>query len=79
MTGPWRKSSRSGAGNSSQCVETRANWRKSTRSGQGSSSQCLETRAHGPHVDVRDSKTPELGFLSMSASDWDAFLTTVKK
>lgn len=54
-------------------------WRKSSRSAGGTSSQCVETRANGPRVDVRDSKAPELGFLNMSASDWDALLTTVKK
>jgi hypothetical protein len=54
----WRKSTRSGAGNDSSCVEVRRAWRKSTRSGSTNTSDCVEvspcTDSDGFHV--RDSK-----------------------
>ncbi|WP_369432061.1 DUF397 domain-containing protein [Glycomyces amatae] len=40
----WRKSTRSGAGNDSDCVEVRRAWRKSTYSGAGIDSSCIEVR-----------------------------------
>ena len=53
----WRKSTRSGAGNDSSCVEVRRTWRKSTRSGSGNDSACVEVAIcseDGFHL--RDSK-----------------------
>lgn len=54
----WRKSTRSGPGDSSSCVEVRRTWRKSIRSGPGDSSNCVEvslcTDSEGFHL--RDSK-----------------------
>ncbi|GAA1661309.1 hypothetical protein GCM10009830_03080 [Glycomyces endophyticus] len=54
----WRKSTRSGGDNDSNCVELRRAWRKSTRSGGDNNSDCVELAAcndsDGMHV--RDSK-----------------------
>jgi hypothetical protein len=53
----WRKGTRSGSGNNSDCVEVRRAWRKSTRSGAGNDSSCVEVAMcseEGFHV--RDSK-----------------------
>ncbi|THV32109.1 DUF397 domain-containing protein [Glycomyces paridis] len=54
----WRKSTRSGSTNSSDCIEVRRAWRKSTRSGSTDSSSCVEvslcTDSDGFHL--RDSK-----------------------
>lgn len=53
----WRKSTRSGSGNDSDCIEVRRAWRKSTRSGAGNDSACVEVALcseDGFHV--RDSK-----------------------
>jgi len=54
----WRKSTRSGGDNNSDCVELRRAWRKSTRSGGDNNSSCVELsscdQSDGFHV--RDSK-----------------------
>ncbi|WP_100444993.1 DUF397 domain-containing protein [Glycomyces xiaoerkulensis] len=53
----WRKSTRSGAGNNTSCVEIRRTWRKSTRSGAGNNTNCVEVALcadDGFHL--RDSK-----------------------
>lgn len=54
----WRKSTRSGASNSSDCVELRRAWRKSSLSGSTNTSDCVEvspcTDSSGFHL--RDSK-----------------------
>ncbi|WP_100448576.1 DUF397 domain-containing protein [Glycomyces xiaoerkulensis] len=53
----WRKSTRSGADNNTDCVEVRRTWRKSTRSGADNNSSCVEVSAcsdAGFHL--RDSK-----------------------
>jgi hypothetical protein len=54
----WRKSTRSGAGNDSDCVEVRRAWRKSTRSGSTDSSSCVEVSPCGDSdgFHLRDSK-----------------------
>ncbi|RRR99610.1 DUF397 domain-containing protein [Glycomyces terrestris] len=56
----WRKSTRSGGTNQSNCVELRRAWRKSSRSGSTNTSSCVEV-AHcsedGFHL--RDSKLGE--------------------
>ncbi|GAA4906711.1 uncharacterized protein DUF397 [Stackebrandtia albiflava] len=52
-------------------------WRKSSRSG-GNQGNCVEARANGYGYEVRDSKTPALGALAVSAADWRAFLTSVR-
>ena len=54
----WRKSTRSGADNNTDCVEVRRAWRKSARSGADNNTNCVEvslcTDSDGFHV--RDSK-----------------------
>jgi hypothetical protein len=54
----WRKSTRSGSTNTSDCVELRRAWRKSPLSGPGDSSNCVEVAlcsdSEGFHL--RDSK-----------------------
>lgn len=54
----WRKSTRSGPGDSSNCVEVRRTWRKSSLSGSTNTSDCVEvslcTDSEGFHL--RDSK-----------------------
>ncbi|WP_205327218.1 DUF397 domain-containing protein [Glycomyces sp. YM15] len=38
----WRKSTRSGSGNNSNCVEVRRAWRKGSRSGADNNTNCVE-------------------------------------
>ncbi|MEU5154173.1 DUF397 domain-containing protein [Glycomyces sp. NPDC021274] len=52
----WRKSTRSGGGADSNCVECRVTWRKSTRSNGGANSNCVEARQRAEGFQVRDSK-----------------------
>ncbi|THV42553.1 DUF397 domain-containing protein [Glycomyces buryatensis] len=54
----WRKSTRSGSDNNSDCVELRRAWRKSTRSGSDNNSSCVELAAcnDSDGIHVRDSK-----------------------
>ena len=54
----WRKSSRSGGDNNSDCVELRRAWRKSSLSGADNNSDCVELAAcpDGGGFHVRDSK-----------------------
>jgi len=52
----WRKSTRSGGGANSNCVECRVTWRKSTRSNGGANSSCVEARQRAEGFQVRDSK-----------------------
>ncbi|MFG3339444.1 DUF397 domain-containing protein [Glycomyces sp. NPDC048151] len=54
----WRKSTRSGPGNNTDCVELRRAWRKGTRSGVDNNSDCVELAAcpEGDGFHVRDSK-----------------------
>ncbi|MQM26975.1 DUF397 domain-containing protein [Glycomyces albidus] len=54
----WRKSTRSGGTNQSDCVELRRAWRKSAHSGSTDSSNCVELSpcADSGGFHVRDSK-----------------------
>lgn len=54
----WRKSTRSGGGNNTNCVEVRRAWRKSTRSGADNNSDCVELAfcSDDAGFHVRDSK-----------------------
>ncbi|WP_425266187.1 DUF397 domain-containing protein [Amycolatopsis pretoriensis] len=72
MDARWFKSSYSGDGEGSNCVEVA--WLKSSYSTSGNNSNCVEV-AFGAPVAVRDSKAPA-GELHLSAAAWSAFLTT---
>jgi hypothetical protein len=54
----WRKSTRSGAGNDSSCVEVRRAWRKSSRSGATNDTDCVEVAfcSDDSGFHLRDSK-----------------------
>jgi hypothetical protein len=69
----WRKSTYSGGGGSTECVEV-GSWRKSTYSGGGGSSECLEAGVvdHGS-VLVRDTKSRDGTTLAFAAEAWAAF------
>ena len=53
-----------------------SNWRKSSYS--GGNNDCIEVAGFGLHVLVRDTKTPEMGRLSVPSGQWRAFVTSVK-
>ncbi|MCD0442256.1 DUF397 domain-containing protein [Glycomyces sp. A-F 0318] len=73
----WRKSTRSGSDNNSDCVELRRAWRKSTRSGGDNNSDCVELTvcddSDGFHV--RDSKLGDASpVFDLAASDLASLL-----
>lgn len=51
-------------------------WHKSSYSNQNQN--CVEV-AEGPVTSVRDTRHRELGHLAFSATEWHAFLDSVKK
>lgn len=54
-------------------------WRKSSYS-EGGANDCLEVSDDHPGiVPVRDSKRPDDGTLTFSASSWSAFMAGVKR
>jgi hypothetical protein len=71
---PWRKSTYS-SGAQTQCVEV-ATWRKSTHS-TGAQSQCVEVATDGV-VLIRDTTDRDGGTLSVSASAWSRFISSIK-
>ncbi|GAA2152432.1 DUF397 domain-containing protein [Glycomyces lechevalierae] len=73
----WRKSTRSGSGNNSSCVEIRRAWRKSSRSGSGNNSDCVEVAVcssdDGFHL--RDSKLDtDSPVFDLSPKDFGALI-----
>lgn len=81
MTGftNWRKSSRSGSGDDSNCVECRVTWRKSTRSGSGDDSSCVEARSQAGAFQVRDSKLGhDSPIFDLGAVDFKALLAAAE-
>lgn len=75
----WRKSTRSGATNNTDCVEIRRAWRKSTRSGADNTSDCVEiafcTDDAGFHL--RDSKLDaDSPVFDLSPKDFGALMNT---
>lgn len=74
----WRKSTRSGSGNNSDCVELRRAWRRSTRSGPTNDSNCVEVSActdNGFHL--RDSKLGDGSpVFDLAGADLAALLST---
>lgn len=73
----WRKSSYSGSGQGSDCVE--AAWIKSSYSTSGQGSNCVEVAYLPASVAVRDSKHPAAGTLTVSAAAWRRFLTDARR
>jgi len=81
MTGftNWRKSTRSGSGDDSNCIECRATWRKSTHSGGGDDSQCIEARSQSGAFQVRDSKLGhDSPIFNLNSTDFKALLSAAE-
>ena len=92
--GGWRKSSYSGGGTGSACVEV--NWRKSSHSGGSGTSNCVEvswrkSSRSGPYSDncvevafaggavaLRDSKDKAGPVLLFTPEEWLAFVGGTK-
>jgi hypothetical protein len=77
----WRKSTRSGGGNNTDCVEVRRAWRKSTRSGGGNNTSCVEVAFcsddHGFHL--RDSKLDtDSPVFDLSPTDFSALVQAAR-
>jgi hypothetical protein len=78
----WRRSTRSGDANQSNCVEVAllpAEWRKSSRNGSANGAACVEVAFTGPAVVIRDSKAPASPPLVVPAAAWQAFLATSRR
>ncbi|HEX3778989.1 MAG TPA: DUF397 domain-containing protein [Pseudonocardiaceae bacterium] len=71
----WRKSTYSGNGGNSNCVEVA--WRKSSYSGDGSNGNCVEVAFLGPAIAVRDSKNPAAGTLVLPQQAWTALRAAI--
>ncbi|HEY8985574.1 MAG TPA: DUF397 domain-containing protein [Streptomyces sp.] len=69
----WVKSSYSNP-NQADCVEIACDWVKSSYSNPGQA-DCVEVAAHPAAVHIRDSKTPEAPYLTVTPTTWTAFLT----
>ncbi|MDN3241710.1 DUF397 domain-containing protein [Glycomyces tritici] len=74
----WRKGTRSGGGNNTNCVEVRRAWRKGTRSGGGNNTDCVEvafcTDDAGFHL--RDSKLDtDSPVFDLSPKDFGALMS----
>lgn len=81
MTGftNWRKSTRSGSGDDSSCVECRVTWRKSTRSNSGDDSSCVEARSQNGAFQVRDSKLGhDSPIFDLTSTDFKALLSAAE-
>ena len=72
----WRKSSRSGQGGNSACVEVA--WRKSSHSGQGDNAACVEISLSPLAVGVRDSKNPA-AHLTFAPPIWEALTSAMRR
>lgn len=72
----WRKSSRSGQ-NGGACVEVALDWHKSSRSGD-TGGQCIEIANCACQTAIRDSKVPNGPHLTVSPTDFAAFLDAVR-
>jgi hypothetical protein len=81
MTGfsDWRKSTRSGGGDDSNCVECRVTWRRSTHSSGASDSSCVEARSQSGAFQVRDSKLGhDSPIFNLGSTDFKALLSGVE-
>jgi hypothetical protein len=70
--GGWRKSSYSGGGGATDCVEI--NWHKSSHSGGSTASGCIEVAFVASEVGVRDSKNASGPRLSFPETAWRSFV-----
>ncbi|QNP71520.1 DUF397 domain-containing protein [Streptomyces roseirectus] len=70
----WVKSSYSNP-NQADCVEIACNWVKSSYSNPDGAA-CVEIAAHPSAIHIRDSKTPEAPYLTITPTTWSAFLAT---
>ncbi|MFE0327812.1 DUF397 domain-containing protein [Streptomyces sp. NPDC003753] len=53
-------------------------WRKSSYSGEGDGNNCVEIAHLGPHIAVRDSKTPTRAPLAFPPTAFAPFLRALK-
>ncbi|WP_017582207.1 DUF397 domain-containing protein [Nocardiopsis valliformis] len=51
-----------------------SDWHKSSYS--GGTNECVEAREHQAGADVRDTQNRELGYLSFTRAEWNAFIGT---
>ncbi|GCE02619.1 DUF397 domain-containing protein [Embleya hyalina] len=77
----WRKSSYS-SNNGGDCVEVAPvrspfEWRKSSHSGNNGG-DCIEVATALTAVPVRDSKSPDLGHLTITETSWSALLEALQ-
>ncbi|MGJ5898425.1 DUF397 domain-containing protein [Streptomyces sp. V2] len=68
----WVKSSYS-SGEGANCVEVACDWVKSSYSNPDGAA-CVEVAAHSAAIHIRDSKTPEAPYLTITPTTWTAFL-----
>lgn len=77
----WRKSTRSGSGNNTDCIEVRRAWRKSTRSGADNNTDCVEVALcadQGFHL--RDSKLDsDSPVFGLAAADFSGLLRATQE
>ncbi|MGW7410434.1 DUF397 domain-containing protein [Streptomyces sp. NPDC054833] len=73
----WFKSSHS-SNEGGNCLEVAYTWRKSSYSGS-EGGNCVEVATTPATVRIRDSKTPDSPFLTVSPSTWGEFLGRVKR
>lgn len=76
-TWAWRKS-RYSVGGDQSCVEVAPAWRKSSYSA-GGHQDCVEVAPLPLRVGVRDTKNRENGHLLVPATQWHAFVASVKQ
>lgn len=73
----WFKSSYSGS-EGGDCLEVAYTWRKSSYS-SSEGGNCVEVATTPATIHIRDSKTPDSPFLSVSPSTWSEFLDRVTR
>ncbi|GAA3160932.1 MULTISPECIES: DUF397 domain-containing protein [Streptomyces] len=69
----WFKSSHS-SDEGGACLEVAYTWRKSSYSGSDGGN-CLEVATHPTAIHIRDSKTPDAPYLTVTPESWAAFLS----
>ncbi|PRX95756.1 DUF397 domain-containing protein [Allonocardiopsis opalescens] len=51
-------------------------WHKSSYS--GGSGSCVEVREHTDRADIRDTKNPQAGHITVGAREWNAFVRAIR-